>query len=70
MHLDWAICNVCDLSIDPHVCVFPDLVTGSGSANTVSTARGLSATQPEACTRSLTTQKPQRLPRVMMALQD
>ena len=44
---------------------FPDLVTGSGSANPFSTARGLSATQREACMRSLTTQKPKRLPRVL-----
>ena len=31
----------------------------------VSTARGLAATQREACMRSLTTQKPKRLPRVV-----
>ena len=35
-------------------------------AKPISTARGLSATQPEACMRSLTTQKPKRLPRVRM----
>ena len=57
MHLDWAIYNVSDLNIDPHICFFPDLVTGSGSANPVSTARGLSATQREACMCSLTTQE-------------
>ena len=34
--------------------VFPDLVTWSGSANPVSTARGLCATQWEACMHSLT----------------
>ena len=44
---------------------FPDLVTGSGSANPVNTARGLSATQQEAGTRSLATQKPKRRPRVV-----
>ena len=44
--------------------VFADIVTGSGLANPVSTARGLSATQWEACMHSLTTQKPKRLPRV------
>ena len=33
MHLNRAI-YVCDLTIDPCVCFFPDLVTGSGSANT------------------------------------
>ena len=64
MHLDWAIYNMSDLNIDPHICFLPDLVTGSGSANPVSTARGLSATQREALKRSLTTQKPKRLPRV------
>ena len=37
--------------------VFPDLVSGLGSANPVSTARGLSATQREACMCSLTTQE-------------
>ena len=68
MHLDWAIYNVSDLNIEPHACFFPDLVTGSGSANPVSTARGLSATQREACMRLLTTQKPKRLPRVMKCL--
>ena len=47
---------------------FPDLVTGSGSANSVRTARGLSTAQREACMRSLTTQKPKRLPRVNMKL--
>ena len=62
MHLNWAIYNVSDLYIDPHVCFFPDLVTESGSAKPVSTARGVSATQREACMRSLTTQKPKRLP--------
>ena len=67
MNLNWAIYDVCDLNIDPHVCFFPDLVTGSGSADTVSTARGLSATQREACMRSLTTQKPKRLPRVIIS---
>ena len=66
MHLNWAIHNVCNLNIDPHT-FFPKLVTGSGSANPVSTARGLSATQREACMCSLTTQKPKRLPRVIMA---
>ena len=51
------------------VCLFfPDLVTGSGSANTVSTASGLSATQREACMRSLTTQKPKGLPRVIIGV--
>ena len=54
------------LKYRPTCLFFPDLVTGSGSANTVSTARGLSATQREACMRSLTTQKPIRLPRVEM----
>ena len=63
MQLNRAVYNVCDLNIDP-MFVFPDLVTGSGSANTVSTATGLSATQREACMRSLTTQEPKRLPRV------
>ena len=68
MHLNWAICNVCDLNIDAHVCFFPDLVTGSGPANPVSAARGLSATQREASMRSLTIQKPKRLPRVNMCV--
>ena len=67
MHLNWAIYDVCDINIDPHVCFFPDIVTGSGPANPVSTARGLSAIQREACMRSLTTQKPKRLPRVIIA---
>ena len=65
MHPDWANYNVSHLNIDPHICFFPDLVTGSGSANPVSTARGLSTTQREACMRSLTTQKPKWLPRMM-----
>ena len=65
MHLNWALYNVSDLYIDPHICFFPDLVTGSVSAKPVSTARGLSAAQREACMRSLTTQKPKRLPRVV-----
>ena len=68
MHLNWAIYDVCDLNIDPPCLFFPDLVTGSGSANTVSTARSLSATQREACMRSLTTQKPKRLPRVILTV--
>ena len=52
------------LKYRPSCLFFPDLVTGSGSANPVSTARGLSTAQREACMRSLTTQKPKRLPRV------
>ena len=44
--------------------VFPDLVTGSDSISPISTARGLSATQRKACMRSITTQKPKRLPMV------
>ena len=70
MRLIWAIYNLSDLNIDPHICFFPDLVTGSGSANPVSTARGLSAAQREACMRSLTTQKPKRLPRVIWQVED
>ena len=65
MYLYRAIYNVCDINIDPHVCFFPDIVTGSGPANPVSTARGLSTIQREACMRSLTTQKSKRLPRVL-----
>ena len=66
MYLNWTIYNVYDLNIDLHIWFFPDLVTGSGqgsgSVNPVSTARGLSATQRDACMCSLTTQKPKRLP--------
>ena len=71
MQLNWAIYKVCDLNIDPHVCLFSrPCQMWSGSANTFSTARGLSATQREAYMRSLTTQKPKRLPRVVMYLQN
>ena len=63
MHLNWAIHDVSDLNIDPHVFFFPT-VTESGSVNPVCTARGLSTMQREDCMRSLTTQKPKRLPRV------
>ena len=52
------------LKYRPPCLFFSDLVTGLGSANPVSTARGLSAKQREACMRSLTTQKPKQLPRV------
>ena len=41
MHLNWAIFNVCDLNIDPHVCFFPTL-----SQDRV---RPIPLAQPEAC---------------------
>ena len=48
MHLNWAFYNACNLDIHLYVC-FLDFVTVSVSDNPVSTARGLSATQREAC---------------------
>ena len=41
MHLNWAICNVCDLNIYPHVCFFPTLSQDR--------ARPIQLAQPEAC---------------------
>ena len=41
MHLNWAIYNVCDLNIDPHVCFFPTLSHDR--------ARPIPLAQPEAC---------------------
>ena len=43
MHLNWAIYNVCDLNIDPHVCFFPILSQDR--------ARPIPLAQPEACPR-------------------
>ena len=41
MHLNWAIYDVCDLNIDPHVCFFPTLSQDR--------ARPIPLAQPEAC---------------------
>ena len=41
MHLNWAIINVCDLNIDPHVCLFPNLSQDR--------ARSILLAQPEVC---------------------
>ena len=41
MHLNWAIYNVCDLNIDPHVCFFPTLSQDR--------AQPIPLAQPEAC---------------------
>ena len=43
MHLNWAIYDVCDLNIDPHVCFFPTLSQDRG--------RPIPLAQPEACRR-------------------
>ena len=43
MHLNWAIYNVCDLNIDPHVCFFPTL--------SKDWARPIPLAQPEACSQ-------------------
>ena len=41
MHLNWAIYNVCDLNIDPHVCFSPNLFQDR--------ARPIPLAPPEAC---------------------
>ena len=41
MHLNWAIYNVSDLNIDPHVCFFPTL--------SLDRAQPIPLAQPEAC---------------------
>ena len=52
MHFKWAICNMCDLNIDPHVCFFPNLSQDR--------ARPIPLAQPEVC--------PQRSERPVHAL--
>ena len=41
VHINWAIYNVCDLNMDPHVCFFPTLSQDR--------ARPILLAQPEAC---------------------
>ena len=69
MHLKLSDLQCLWLKYPPPCLFFPDLVTWSWPFKPVSTARGLSATQPKACVRSLTTQKPKRLPRVNIQTQ-
>ena len=43
VHLNWAIYNVCDLNIDPHICFFPTLPQDR--------AQPIPIAQPVACPR-------------------
>ena len=43
MHLNWAIYDVCDINIDPHVCFFPTLSQDRAQPTPLA--------QPEACPR-------------------